>query len=84
MMKALKDYVDSSDPFIATLAKRAKDIYLAKEHDQINQSEFQELAGDIFDLKKIDAAATSLEHKVALEEAADAIMMIIGIAKGVM
>jgi hypothetical protein len=73
----LKDFMESDDPFIQELGRKAKAYTDAYDQGRLSSVEYQELMEDLTDLERINYEAQSMEHKAQLEKAVRALLSIL-------
>ena len=71
-----KEFLDHKDPIVSGRAHLLEDLTDAVSKHKLSKDEFQELANDLLDLKKIDSLASTIEHKALLEKAFRALLQI--------
>lgn len=74
----LRPYLENEDPLIAHFATEARKLRQDFNQNKITKSEFNELLGDLFDLRQIDELAESIERKANIEKAIRAIAKLVG------
>jgi hypothetical protein len=73
----LKDFIESDDPFIQELGRKAKAYTDAYDQGRLSSVEYQELMEDLTDLERINYEARDMEHKAQLEKAVRALMYVL-------
>lgn len=81
MLKAEKfeDFFGHGEDAIVNAATLLREAKAALDNNDITQSEFNELAEDILEIGEIDDLADTLDRRVALGQALDALKALAGI-----
>ena len=76
MLEKFEDYFDHEEPCIAEAAKILAEAKEALATGDITKSEFDEIANDVLQIKRVDELADDLDRKRLVGEALDGLILI--------
>ena len=76
ILEKFEDYFDHEEPCIAEAAKILAEAKDALKTGDISKSEFEEIANDVLQIKKVDELADTIDRKRAIGEALDGLILI--------
>jgi hypothetical protein len=79
-MTTMPELLTSTDPFIRALAARAQQCKLDLAEGKITQTEFDDLAKQLVDMRAVSAAADDADRSNALREALSFLADFLGVA----
>lgn len=71
-----EDYATSEDTLVAEAAMTLESVKDALDRGDLSRDEYNELVEDVLEFGQIDALSDSLERKVVMKQAFDALMLI--------